>query len=441
MGGPWLYSSMPRALSARRRPPAAHRTSLKYDVFFSISQTPVNGEAPSEAEMFRNFFEQVEAADRLGYSTAWVAESHLSSEVQKTHADPVIPHWQGEVGLNTDILQLATRIFARTERIEVGSAVLNLLANGGPIAHAERVAAFLALHGLDDRERRRIRIGFSAGRFEFIQRAHGIVPRDELERLAWPALRGRIFAEASEIFLRCLRGEVLSSDQVAPTTLRRESFRSAELWEEVRAEAIARGALTDLGEVLVPARWGFEALKVVPQDFRRELLDLVLGSRDTALQEAVNQWLPVKVFNLSITPEEVIEATHEHMSRCFHGDGGPWVREHMPRTVMVFLNEQAGLSGEERRRAAAEEAREALAAYWTALQGTLDPAALEEAAQNAVIGDAPAVARQLRERYHADDGLMLWFDFFNHDSARVIENMQAFMEKVVPLVEAGRGAD
>ena len=106
---------------------------MKYDVFFSISQTPVDGGAPSEAEMFRNFFEQVEAADRLGYSTAWVAESHLSSEVQKIHPDPVIPHWQGEVGLNTDILQLAARVFARTERIEVGSAVLNLLANGGPL--------------------------------------------------------------------------------------------------------------------------------------------------------------------------------------------------------------------------------------------------------------------------------------------------------------------
>ena len=412
---------------------------MKYDVFFSISQTPVDGGAPSEAEMFRNFFEQVEAADRLGYSTAWVAESHLSSEVQKIHPDPVIPHWQGEVGLNTDILQLAARVFARTERIEVGSAVLNLLANGGPIAHAERVAAFLALHGLGEHERRRLRIGFSAGRFEFINRAHGILPRNELERLAWPALRGRIFAEASEIFLRLLRGEVLSSEQVAPTTLRRESFRSAALWESVQAEAVRCGAPAGLDELTVPGRWEFDPLRIVPQDFRRELLDLVLGSRDPALQAAVNQWLPVKVFNLSITPEEVIEATHERMAGCFHEGGGPWRRAFMPRTVMVFLNEQVGLTGEQRRQAAEEEARKALAAYWTALQGTLDPAALEEAAQNAVIGDAPAVARQLRERYHAEDGLMLWFDFFNHDSARVIENMQAFMAKVVPLVEAEAG--
>jgi len=412
---------------------------LKYDVFFSISQTPVAGETPSEAEMFRNFFEQVEAADRLGYSTAWIAESHLSSEVQKVHAEPVIPHWEGEVGLNTDILQLATRIFARTDRIEVGSAVLNLLANGGPIAHAERLAAFLALHGLEEGEVRRLRIGFSSGRFEFINRAHGIVPRDELERLAWPALRGCVFAEACEIFLRLIRGEVLSSDETQPTMLSRESFRSEELWARVRDEAAACGALDSSGRVAVPRRWTFDAMKVVPQDFRLELLDLVLGSRDPDLQVAVNQWLPVKVFNLSITPGEVIEATHARMAESFHGDGGTWTRAHMPRTVMVFLNEQADLTVEERRSAAAEEARSALSAYWTALQGTLDPAALEEAAQNAVIGDAAAVAEQVRERYHDEDCLMLWFDFFNHDSARVVQNMRAFMDKVVPLVE-GEGS-
>jgi hypothetical protein len=32
---------------------------------------------------------------------------------------------------------------------------------------------------------------------------------------------------------------------------------------------------------------------------------------------------------------------------------------------------------------------------------------------------------------------MTWFDFFNHDSARVIRNMEAWMEQVVPLIERG----
>jgi hypothetical protein len=30
---------------------------------------------------------------------------------------------------------------------------------------------------------------------------------------------------------------------------------------------------------------------------------------------------------------------------------------------------------------------------------------------------------------------MLWFDFFNHDPGRVIRNMAAFRERVIPKVE------
>ena len=56
------------------------------------------------------------------------------------------------------------------------------------------------------------------------------------------------------------------------------------------------------------------------------------------------------------------------------------------------------------------------------------------AADNALIGTASDVAAQIKERFHPDDRLMLWFDFFNHDNARVIANMEDFMAKVAPLV-------
>src|SRR5438045_7538991 len=127
---------------------------MEFDIFFSICQTVVNGYMPDEKTMFGNFFEQIDLADRLGFGTAWVAESHLSTEVQKTNPGAVIPHFVGEIGLNTDILQLAHRVFASTRRIGVGSAILNILCNGGPIAAAERIKAFLALHGLDPNEQR-----------------------------------------------------------------------------------------------------------------------------------------------------------------------------------------------------------------------------------------------------------------------------------------------
>ena len=396
---------------------------MQYDIFFSISQTPVDGVIPSEQTMFANFFDQVQLADELGYGVAWVAESHLSSEVQKRTSQPVIPHWEGEVGLNVDFLQLAHQVYRRTSRIECGSAIMNILCNGGPVAHAERVASFLALHGCDPDEQRRLHVGFAAGRFDFMNRASGIGPRNELETKAWRALKGQVFGRAAEMFCRLLRGDVLASDDVAPIRLERRHFRSDADWAEVRDMAG-----TDTIEV--PPFYSFEQLKIVPQDWRRELLQLVVGSHDPAVQERVNQFLPVQVFNLSITRPDVIEATHERMAAAYHGGG--WARGHMPRTTFVFLNEQPGLTPEQRRDAARQEAREALTAYWTALQGTIDPAKVEKAADNALVGDAEEVARQARERFHPDDRLMLWFDFFNHDNERVKQNMAAFMEKVAP---------
>lgn len=404
---------------------------MRFDIFFSISQTPVGGVMPPEAVMFRNFFDQVRAADELRFGTAWIAESHLSSEVQKRHRDPVIPHWQGEVGLNVDFLQLAHQVFRRTQRIEAGSAVMNIICNGGPIAHAERVAAFCALHGADPAERRRIHVGFAAGRFDFMNRAAGIVPRDPVEQAAWPALKGKIFAEAAAIFLRALRGDIFSSDEIPAPQLERGDFRSDGDWQRV-LDAAGGGAVERLE---VARRWVFEPLKIVPQEWRRELLQLLVGSHDPRLQEEVNQVLPVQVFNLSITRPEIIEDTHRRLAAAYHPGGGPWQRGYMPRTVFVFLNAQPGLSSERQRAAAHDEARAALGAYWTALEGTLDPAKVTNAADNALIGNAADIAAQILERFHPQDRLMLWFDFFNHDNARVIANMEAFMHQVRPAIE------
>ncbi len=103
---------------------------------------------------------------------------------------------------------------------------------------------------------------------------------------------------------------------------------------------------------------------------------------------------------------------------------------------MVFLNEEEGLSSEERSQRAQAEAKSALGAYWTALEGTLDPAKVARATNNAVVGNAQEIAQQLKERFHPQDRLMLWFDFFNHDSDRVIRNMQMFQERVVPILES-----
>ena len=386
--------------------------------------------------MFSNFLDQVELADELGFGVGWVAQAHLSTEIQKRNSKPVVPHYPGEVGLCTDFFQIAQKMFSRTKRMDVGSAVLSILASGGPIAIAERVGSFIALHGMMEEEKRRLHIGFSAGRFEFMARPYGIVPRNKIEEAAWPALRGQIFAEASEIFLRLLNGEVISSDMIRDTILTRENFRSDEDWQKVQQASMEYNNSNELPEKIdIPHRYNFEEIKTIPQEWRRELLNLVLGSHDPKLQIEVNKWRPVQVFNLSITPPHVIEATHDRMGEYYHKDGGEWNRSMMPRTIMVFVNNEEGLTSEEQSIAAQKEAKAALSTYWSALEGTIDPAKVERASDNAVIGNVEEVAEQIRQRFHSSDRLMCWFDFFNHDSERVKRDMTAFMTKVVPIIE------
>ena len=101
----------------------------------------------------------------------------------------------------------------------------------------------------------------------------------------------------------------------------------------------------------------------------------------------------------------------------------------MPRTVLVFIADDAAQ--------AAIEARDALSNYWRALEGTLDEEKVRNATNNALVGDAAAIIEQARARFHPEDRLMLWFDFNNHDSKRVMKNMRAFMTRVVPALPAG----
>ena len=405
---------------------------MEYDIFFSISQTPDhNNYTPSEEVMFNNYFEQVTAADRLGFGVAWLAQAHLSTITQKLNSKPVVPHWQGEVGLCTDFPQLALETFRRTERIDVGSAVVAIVASGGPIAQAERIAntvQFLSLQSPN----RKLHVGFSAGRFEFMARPYGILPRDAVEEAAWPALRGQIFIEAAEVFLRLLRGDTFSCDDVRQTILTRANFRSDEDWEKVQV-----AAETNADAIEIQRRYNFEDISIVPKEWPRNQLELIAGTHDPKAQEFVNTILPVKVFNLSITSPEIIDSTHQRMQEQYHSDGGEWQRRDMPRTTFVFLNAEEDLTPEQQSEAAHEEARLALGEYWKALEGTLDPSKVEKAVDNALIGNPEEVAAQALERYHPDDRLMTWFDFFNHDSARVIRNMEAWMERVVPLIERG----
>lgn len=411
---------------------------MKYDVFFSICQTPVDGYTPSEKVMFQNFFDQAILADELGYGCAWVAETHLSCQVQKRNPGAVIPHFEGEIGLNTDILQLAHVLFGRTKQIAIGSAIRNIQCNGGPIAHAEAIKMFTTLQDAFPEHRDRIlEIGFASGRFPFSNTPYGIHPRSSFERAAWPALRGLVFQEATEIFLRLLKGEVIGSDAIRPKVLGRACFRSDEDWHKVlKASSDSNVPGASSNEIPVAPFWKFDPVGVIPFEAPMKTLRLTIGAHDAETQNFANTILPVGVFNLSITPSAQIEETHLRMktkynSKPWGASDGVWSRALMPRTVLVFVDEDRAKA----KRAAAM----AIETYWKAVEGTLDPKKVAQAVDNAIVGDPREVAEQMSERFDDEDRLMLWFDFNNHDNESVKRSMRLFMEKSAPFIRAAAG--
>jgi alkanesulfonate monooxygenase SsuD/methylene tetrahydromethanopterin reductase-like flavin-dependent oxidoreductase (luciferase family) len=404
---------------------------MKFDLFLSICQTEVDGWTPTERQMFMNFFDQAKLADELGFGTAWVAETHLSCQIQKENPGAVIPHFKGEIGLNTDILQLAHLLFSKTKRIHVGSAIRNIICNGGPIAHAESVRTFLSLHDLNPNESRKLELGFAAGRFPFSNTPYGFRPKNEFETAAWEVLKNKYFQQATEIFLRFLKGEHLSSRDVETRFLSAADFRKPEEWEKVQSiDARTHGAKRE--RIPLDCHWQFEKVGVIPFDVSHKNLRLTIGSHDPETQILANRILPTGVFNLSITPEKVIEETHARMREHYHRDGGAWKRELMPRTVLLFLDDSPGLSDAQKSERAQAQARRAWENYWRAMEKTLDPAKVESAVSNTIAGNAREVTEKILEKYHPEDRLMLWFDFNNHDNESVKRSMRVFMEQVAP---------
>ena len=211
----------------------------------------------------------------------------------------------------------------------------------------------------------------------------------------------------------------------------REDFKTEDDWNE--SKQICDGEYPD--RIRIERRYNFEEISIVPKEWPRDRLELIAGTHDENAQEFVNKFLPVKVFNLSITSPDVIKSTHERMRKLFAQKGLDWQRRDMPRTTFVFINAEEGLTPEEQSIAAKEEARQALGEYWKALEGTLDPQKVEKAADNALIGNPSEIVNQIKQRFHPDDRLMCWFDFFNHDNDRVIRNMEAWWREVVPMLE------
>ncbi len=405
---------------------------MKFDLFHSIGRIDSVSPRLSDVQVFQQFFAQAAAAEELGFGTVWAAESHFSSEVQKRNSNPVIPNYQGEVGLNADSPQLANILFERTKRIGFGTAILNIVGgNGGPIAAADRVRTLAFLNRLRAQPRR-LDIGVAAGRFPYINQPFGIVPRDAEEKILWPQYQQLLFVEALEIFLRLSRGETLGSKDVGAQRITRTLFRDDQSFTK------AQEALAGLDVRLCPveglaykARWSFEPLALVPDlagAFGAPELNFILGSSCPLARETGMKFADLDVFNLSFTPPKAINAIHQEMTERCAGRGKPWNRARLPRTVLVFIDQDPAI--------AARRASAAFDTYIEAMRGTAQVPDKAMLMERALIGDSAAVRRQLTpddpHGFHSDDRLMLWFEFNQSDNAAVVAQMRQFAEDVMP---------
>ena len=399
---------------------------MKFDVFHSIGRIHSIEPKRSDARSFTDFFAQVELAESLGYETVWVAESHFSSEVQKQHEEPVIPNYHGEVGLNADSFLLAQSVFERTERIGFGTAILNIVGgNGGPIAAADRLRS-LAWHNHLRETPRRLHIGVASGRFPYINRPFGIVPRTPEEHVLWPAVTRCIFLEALEIFLRLGRGETISSADITRHRITKDMFKDEGVWERACSKLGFHG---DDGFPYEP-RWEFDALKLVPEldiGVQDKFLNYVLGSHDPLARELGLKFADLDVFNLSFTPPDQLNKVHAEMTEHYRAAGRTWHRSRMPRTVLVFIDEDENI--------ARRNAESCFDTYIEAMRGTVKLPPREALMSRALIGTPEQIAAQMdpddAHGFDRDDRLMLWFEFNQTSHEAICHQMQLFAERVV----------
>jgi alkanesulfonate monooxygenase SsuD/methylene tetrahydromethanopterin reductase-like flavin-dependent oxidoreductase (luciferase family) len=401
---------------------------MQFDLFHSIGRIDLLKPIPADRAIFSAFIEQCCLGEDLGYSTMWVAESHFSSEIQKSNARPVIPHYRGEVGLNADSFQLSQLLFAKTRTIGFGTAIHNIVGgNGGPIASADRVRTLAFLNSMNSSPRK-LHIGVASGRFPYINAPFGIVPRSELEKILWPQYQRLIFIEALEIFLRLSRSEALASSQIKQWRIDRSLFRSD---EEFAAAMTASGSSAD--GVAYQPRWDFERLMLVPEMREQDYaswMNFVLGSHDPMARDHGLKFADLDIFNLSFTPPSQLAKVHEEMFVRYRESGRLWHRSRMPRTVLVFIDQISAR--------AREMASRCFDVYIEAMRGTVVLPPKDELMARALIGDPSELRDQLSHDnpngFHHDDRLMLWFEFNQNDHEAIKTQMRLFAEKVMPFV-------
>lgn len=392
-----------------------------FDLFHSISDPVISGKSLGARQVFAQFLGQVKLAESLGFDTVWLAESHFSSEVQKKTSLATIPNFSGEVGLNSDSFQLFHWLMRETRRINLGTGIHNIVGgSGGPIASADRVNMLHFLNQMSEFPRT-LRMGIASGRFPYQNAPFGMVPRNKTEEDFWFFIKRTLFLEALEIFLRLVRGEELSSQEVTKYEV---SAGEAEGFFKEKFDGMRRKYAFPFP---IPRRWSFEKMKLVPQSSNLEKLRMVLGSSDAQALEVGCRYWDLDLFNLSFTPPVELAKLHAKMEASCERRGHHWHRSRLPRTVLVFVDPV--------RKRALERAHFVLDGYVEAMRGTAAVPDKSVLLERALVGDASEIREQLSpdnsRAFHPEDRLMLWFEFNQMDGKDIENQMTYFFDEVV----------
>ena len=387
-----------------------------FDLFHSISDPRILEDQLGSQSVFSQFIDQVQLSEKLGFDTVWCAESHFSSETQKTSSFATIPHFQGEVGINSDSFQIAHWIFNKTKKINFGTAIHNIVGgSGGPIASADRLNFLSMMNEEIAGWQRTLRLGIASGRFPYQNVPFGILPRDSEEAELWPWIKRYVFLEALEIFLRLIKSESLSSEMTREWVLEANEITNSDLRKKYNQG------------FRVPKRWNFEKLSLVPKLYPKKYLEIYLGTHDPLAWDWGSQFCEVNLFNLSFTPPEVVERTHRELEKKSNQQGRTWSRDRLPRTVLVFIDPN--------RKKAYELADSVLSNYIEAMRGTAQVPDKSMLMERALVGDPTEIREQMNPQgtrgLNPQDRLMLWFEFNQTDNQAIKNQMKMFMEEVV----------
>ncbi|MDP6688824.1 MAG: LLM class flavin-dependent oxidoreductase [Alphaproteobacteria bacterium] len=145
---------------------------MKFGMMYLFSEY---GEIP-QAQVFKEFLEEVELAEELGFDSIWLPEHHFSV-----------------YGMLGDTLTMAAAIAQRTKKIKIGTAVVLL-----PLQHPVRVAEQAALVDCLSEGRLLLGVGRAYQPGEFA----GFGENPDVSR--------EMFFESMDILMKCFSGERFS---------------------------------------------------------------------------------------------------------------------------------------------------------------------------------------------------------------------------------------